>query len=82
MTMRMAPATWNCQARCTETCAIILNACCGAQKRMTPLMSKPPSQEGQHDRDPRPEVVKPDDDGPDWQIQKAVCEGARFPFAA
>ena len=46
------------------------------------LDEEAPAHQRQHDRYPRPYVMKPDDDGSEWQIQKPVHEGAGFALAA
>src|SRR5262245_40330897 len=41
-----------------------------------------PAYQCEHERYPRPYVMKPDDDPSEWQVQKPVHEGARWPLAA
>ena len=38
-----------------------------------------PAHQREHERYPRPDVMKPDDDGSQWQVQKPVHERRRLP---
>jgi hypothetical protein len=46
------------------------------------LNEKASPHQCQNERYPRPYIMKPNDDGPKWQIQKPIHEGASFPLAA
>src|SRR5205814_4152217 len=46
------------------------------------LDEQAPAHQREHERDPRPDVMKRDDDASQWQIQKPVHEGAGFSLAA
>ena len=65
-----------------DTRAIIFNPSFGRKETNQALDEEAPAHERQYYRYSRPDVMKPDDDGCQWQIQKPVHECADFPLGS